>query len=117
MRHTKCLLACAAIIVLLIGCGGGATTAPATGRLTLRVIWPKPTRLIPYGTQSIRAVLTSGQQALGSQLIVGGDGPPPSPSTVTFDNVPAGSVTLTVSAYPKADGSDRRPYSKSCQNP
>lgn len=105
MRHTKCLLACVAIIVSLFGCGGGATTAPATGRLTLSVIWPKPTRLIPYGAQSVRAVLTSGQLTLGSQLIVGGDGPPPSPSTVTFDNVPAGPVTLTASAYPKADGS------------
>ena len=114
MYKTTGPIVCAAIAVLLMGCGagssldsagGGSPTPPANGRLTLNVVWPNPTRLIPLFSNSIRAVVTSGSQTLGSQLIVGGDGAPSNPSTVTFDNLPAGTVTLTATAYPRQDGS------------
>lgn len=49
--------------------------------------------------------MTQGSQTLGTQLIVGSDGPPSAPSLVTFDNLPAGPVTLTATAYPTRDGS------------
>ena len=105
MKSLKCFLLCAVAAVMLTGCGTASNTREAAGRLSLTVIWPKRTRLIPLASGSIRAVLTRGQQTVGSQLIPGGDGPPANPTTVTFDNLPAGPVTLTTSAYPGQDGS------------
>ena len=109
MKKILSMFVCATFTFALTGCGGGSTTSPAaTGRLTLSVTWPKKsatstTRLIPIGSQSIVAVVTRGSQTLGTQIIVGADGAP-GPSTVTFTGLPAGTVTLTASAYPTQQG-------------
>ena len=109
MKQILSMFVCAAFVFVLTGCGGGSSTAPtATGRLTFSVTWPKKTttsttRLIPLESRSIVAVVTSGSQTLGTQLIVGQDGAP-GPSTVTFTGLPAGTVTLTASAYPTQQG-------------
>jgi len=60
--------------------------------------------LIPVASNSILAVVTSGGQTVGSQLITGEDGTPSNPSTVTFNNLTPGSVTLTATAYPTQQG-------------
>jgi len=93
----------------LAGCGGGGTTAAAksaktAGRFALTVKWPTPSRLIPTASNSIDAVLTSGGTTLAHKLLVK---PTEAPwtTTVTFDNLTPGAVTLTAKAYPTADGS------------
>jgi hypothetical protein len=104
-----CLLLVGALSLLLLsGCGGssGGSTATSarTGKLTLTVKWPAKTKLIPVDSQSINAVLTgTGGTVLGQQLLAR----PASGNTTTasFTNIAAGSVTLTATAYPNADGS------------
>ena len=107
MKQLKFLLAFAAATITLCGCGGGsnnATGAGTTGRMSLSVVWPKQTRLIPIASRSIRAVVTSGSQTLATKLIVGSDGPPSSPQVITFDNLQPGTVTLTATAFPETNG-------------
>ncbi len=105
MKSIMRILSVAAVASLLVGCGGGGgNSAARTGKLSLKVIWPKRTKLIPARSNSIRAVVTGGAQTLGSQLIVGSDGPLNDPSIVTFNNLPVGAVTLTATAFPQTDG-------------
>ncbi len=96
----------AALAALIPGCGGGGGGSHSTGRMTLTVIWPEQkARLVPIAAKSIKAVLTNdAAQPLGERLIVGGDGPPAGESTVTFDNLSPGQVTLSATAFPGADG-------------
>ncbi len=100
-------LVCAlALTVAMIGCGGSSRTlgiSPSPGRLTLKVIWPTSTRLIPQAANAINASLVSGSKSLGSQLLARPAGSATT-STVTFTNLPPGSATLTATAYPNADG-------------
>jgi len=94
----------------LTGCGGGDSSATAgksaktPGRVALTVKGPTPSRLIPATSKSIDAVLTSGGTTLAHKLLVK---PTEAPwtTTVTFDNLTPGAVTLTAKAYPTTDGS------------
>jgi hypothetical protein len=110
IRFTLAALMLTTPLIALSGCGGGGGTAsPAAsstraGKLSLTVKWPeqtKDTRLIPQFTQVLRAELRSGDQVLGIRDILNEDGPPRA-STVTFDNLQPGVVTLTATAYPEA---------------
>src|SRR5438105_2441217 len=85
---------------LLVGCGGGGNHGPAMGSLSLKVIWPPPSRLIPQASNGIKAVLTIGTTVIGSQILT-------RPFTgnqtqVTFQNLQPGTVTLTATAFPTA---------------
>jgi hypothetical protein len=104
-------LAALALVTLFGGgCGGASSGINAipvasrgTGSVAFKVIWPQKTRLIPALTGSIQAVLSSGSTTIASKLLT-----PPSTgnvSTVTFQNVNAGTLSLTATAYPNADGS------------
>ena len=104
MRYIMRTLYVVTVATLLVGCGGANNSATRTGKLSLTVIWPKRTKLIPLASNSIRAAVTSGGQTLGSQLIVGNDGPLNNPSIVTYNNLPVGAATLTATAFPQSDG-------------
>ncbi len=86
---------------VLVGCGGG--DSPSSGKLRLIVKWPEPSRLIPVASSSINAVLTSGSTTLGTQLLVR-PSQAPWTTTVTFPSLAPGTVMLTATAYPNADG-------------
>ena len=97
------------ISALLMSCGGsnaGSSAAPAVQRGTfeVKVIWPAANRLLPVDSQSVLATLTNATGAtLGAQLLA----KPAQGNTITlaeFTNVPAGTVTLSASAYPTANG-------------
>lgn len=95
------------LAAMLMGCGGGGNgiglTGTATGRATLTVTWPEPSRLIPQASNSIRVTVTSGTVMAASSLLqrpAGGG-----TSSVTFSTLPIGTLTLTASAYPQTDGS------------
>ena len=93
----------------LYGCGSGANpgaivqSGKGVGTVTLTIVWPAQTRLIPAVTRSISAILNLGSTTLASQLVT----PPAigSVSTVSFNNLQAGSMTLYAAAYPNSDGS------------
>jgi outer membrane protein assembly factor BamB len=103
-------------IVALGGCGSGGTGSisggtgsisggTGGGRLAVTINWPAaPTsRLIPSASQSIKAVVSAGTTVVDTKLLVR-PSQPPWTTAVTFTNLQPGSVTLTATAYPNADG-------------
>jgi probable HAF family extracellular repeat protein len=93
------------LLLSLAGCGGGGSTPAAitTGGLLFTVVWPERTRLIPLAAESIKIVLISDGEGV-AQKVVARPAPPQATSTVSFDNVPTGNVTVTATAYPNPDG-------------
>lgn len=88
--------------VALSGCGGGNTTAGAAGRATFTIIWPKPSRLIPAASNSIRVEMLRNNVVVGSQLAARPTGG--GPATVSFNDLPLTTLTARARAYPQADG-------------
>jgi hypothetical protein len=100
------LTACA-----LLGCGGGGTPSVsvqpaadrhAAGSATFTMKWPAPTRLIPAAANSIVVQILQGAVSLGKQTLAR----PTTGSTtsVTFNGLPTGTLSVTATAYPNADG-------------
>lgn len=97
------------LLLLLAGCGGGTTgslaSAPASGgsgRATVTIAWPARTRLVPAASNSIAVVIRQGMTIVAQQT-------PTRPaageaSTVNFPALPTGSLSVTATAYPNADG-------------
>jgi hypothetical protein len=86
----------------LSGCGGGGTSATATGRAVFTVVWPAPSRLIPAASNSIRVEMVRNGVVLDSKLLsrpVGGGS-----ATAVFDGLPVGALLARAQAYPQADG-------------
>jgi outer membrane protein assembly factor BamB len=97
------LIPLAILALTLANCGGGSGGTPH-GRFLLTVKWPEPnTRLIPVASTSIRAVLTRGDTTLGQQLLAR-PAQAPWTTTVAFNDVTPGAVTLTATAFPQPDG-------------
>lgn len=99
------LCSLAVLSVAVIGCGGGrAASGPGQGRLVVQFEWPKPGRLIPIASKSIRLQLVAGDLVLKNKVLV----PPAPPGTTTrveFDDLPAGDLQVTATAYPTVDAS------------
>ena len=91
---------------LVAGCGGGGNGGGdrdgGTGRLTLTVQWPEPSRLIPAASTSIRATLTRGGATVDTRTL---QRPAAAPWTtdVTFENLAPGDLVLSAAAFPNAD--------------
>ena len=93
----------AGVAVSLTGCGSGsAPIADGTGRATLVIEWPETTRLVPVAASSITVSFSLDGAVVAGQTVTR----PTSgnTSTVTFDALPVGSLGVTASAYPNADG-------------
>ncbi len=94
------------LAVWLTGCGGGGTPAGsvsrATGRATVTVHWPARTRVIPLAANSISVSVAQGANILTTQLLAR----PANGNTasVTFNSLPVGTLNVTATAYPNADG-------------
>ena len=86
-----------------VGCGGGngsgATTAPR-GQVKITVTWPtSASRVIPLSAQSLVVQVKQGATVVNSGLIVR------PANSITLSEVPTGSLSVTATAYPNADGS------------
>lgn len=95
---------------LLAGCGGGSQTSEnqsagtRTGSIVFNITWPTAGRVIPAASQSlVITVSNSTAQVIATRTI-----PRPAAGTnttsVRFDSLPVGVVTILVQAFPKADG-------------
>lgn len=94
-----------AILALsLLGCGGsnGSSSSRGRGAATLRVVWPDRGRAIPTAANSIRIVLIKGGTEVANELVarpaVGNE------SETEFTDLPVGTLTVAVTAYPNVDG-------------
>ncbi len=103
MKQWKCWAALAAAVVL-VGCGGGGggngtQSNGQTGALTLNIVWPNRSRLIPLASNSIKVDISQNNTVVATQTIA-------RPATqVTFQQLPAGSYTVTATAFPTNNGS------------
>ena len=105
MKRPAYLAIIAAVITTVLsgGCGGGSSTGSGAGRAVINITWPDRSRLIPLASNSIKVVFTQGAQVVDSQLIprpVSGN-----QTQTTFTNLKTGSLILTATAFPNADGS------------
>ena len=88
------------------GCGGGSSggspAASTRGSIEFTILWPEQGRVLPAAAKSLLFTVSSGSQVIASVLA-------PRPSTtntsaVVFNSLQPGIVTVTVNAYPNADG-------------
>ncbi len=113
MKISNVIRAVSALLLLpvLVGCGTGSSPSngavtgskSANGSVTFTIKWPqRTTRLIPVASNSIKVVVMQGATQYTSQVVsrpTTGNS-----STVTFDVLPVGTLTLAASAYPNRDG-------------
>lgn len=106
---SKSLLPALALLTALVGCGGNGNSrnAPArTASMQYSVEWPDRSRAMPQTANSAVVTLTAHGQTLGSQTVnrPQDDGGVPSSVNLEFQKLPAGDVTVTVTAYPELNG-------------
>ncbi|RYG32208.1 hypothetical protein EON81_21180 [bacterium] len=95
----------ASFAILLSGCGGSGgtgTTAATTGRANLTIDWPVATRLVPVASNSITVSFLSGTEVLQSKTVAKPE--EGESSTVSFTDLPAGTLRLKAEAFPTAGG-------------
>lgn len=105
-RLTLCIgLALAGLLMTVtMGCGNsypGPNTLATSARVVIE--WPQaPGRVMPAAAQSVRIALSDGNGYSASQL----SSRPASGTTtsVTFTNLPVGTLDVTATAYPQPDG-------------
>src|SRR5205085_2576214 len=96
----------AASVGLICGCGGGSSGAK-TGRASFTILWPTQgrARVIPASTKSVRIIVRNGpdpQSPVLDNIVV----PIPTTgvqTTTTISDLPLGTLSTTVSAYPNID--------------
>jgi len=97
----------AALGTALAGCSGGSDAAPGAvqgaGRVQMIIQWPEQTRLIPEAARTIRVEVGKDNNSVETKLV---PRPPTgqNETTVRFENVPAGQVTVVARALPTDDG-------------
>ncbi|HEY3416599.1 MAG TPA: hypothetical protein VGM23_06925, partial [Armatimonadota bacterium] len=86
---------CVGLAVLLAGCADSARQTTAT----VTVDWPGRNISAPLASESVQVMLTGLNGYTATQVVdrpeTGGA------STLTFPNLPAGPVTVTITAYPQ----------------
>ncbi len=101
---------------ILTGCGSGGnggsvipsgSVSGSTGRATMTIVWPAQdatatTKLIPVATNSIQVSILNGTTVVGNQVVARPSSG--NSSTVTFDTLPVGTLTVQAQAHPNADG-------------
>jgi len=84
-------------LIPFAGCGGGSQRE-TTGRLSVNVKWPAPSRLIPAASNSIKVEILDGANRVAHQTIN-------RPATqATFTGLPVANLVLKATAYPEPPG-------------
>lgn len=93
------LLLTALTTVLATGCAGNQSDLASSGSaLTMNVVWPEDSRVIPTVSNSIRVKVIKDGFTINNQLLA-------KPTTsVTFNHAPVGAVTVEATSYPNVDG-------------
>ncbi|MBM3493474.1 MAG: hypothetical protein FJX72_04005, partial [Armatimonadetes bacterium] len=103
-RAALTIAASAASWWMLAACGSSVSSVPATttGTATITIAWPDRGRLVPLAANSITATFSLGATVL--QTKTAARPPAGSSSTITFDALKVGTLTLMATAFPNADG-------------
>lgn len=103
------ILAALPLLLWCGGCGGGAshpTAAPAsaylaqtrgTGRVTFRIAWPTPSRLIPEASESLQIRVLDGEKVLKTVVVKRGQ------TEIKIEELPAKKLVNVLRAFPTAD--------------
>jgi hypothetical protein len=83
-------------LALLAGCGGGSP-GPATGRASVRIVWPEESRLVPRASQSLEVVVRDEDG-----VVVGSATLNRPSSSATLSPLPTGTLTASARAFPQA---------------
>jgi len=103
MKNRRLIWAAAPLLLALLpGCGGGGSTA-ASGRVSLTVVWPERTRMIPVAAESINARLT-GPNGFDQTILIA-RAPGVTEVTRQWLDLPPGPYQLEGTAHPASDGS------------
>jgi len=84
-----------ALMALINGCGGGSTSSPATGTITVSIRFPESSRLIPANTRSVKLQLNRAETPV-SAIVIPRQG---SVAQYRFTNLMPGGYTLTVTTH------------------
>jgi formylglycine-generating enzyme required for sulfatase activity len=97
----------ALLTAVLAGCGGAGTEDAelpgATGSVTFTVDWPARTRVLPMAAESVEVTLSGQPDLPAPQMVTRPAGDMATTQSISFDNVPAGTLAYTLTAYPQAD--------------
>src|SRR5436309_1562036 len=97
---TTLILLTALSFFLLTGCGSGGSNK-ATGRLTVTVQWPEPSRLIPAASNTIVIQVFDGPTEIVADAVAPQTVTVTRPTTsATFTRLPIGNLLLKATAYP-----------------
>jgi hypothetical protein len=108
VRHFAVAALLAGFCAVLAGCGGGGG-APDGAKVSFTIRWPATSpagvapAMIPEGTSSVTVALSNAAGPIGSQTVTYEPGGPTTTS-VTFTDVPVGTVKVTATAYASSDG-------------
>lgn len=87
-------------LLVLAGCGGSSSHVAAKGRIKFTVTWPTSTgRVIPVNAQSLVVQVKRGSTVITSGLIAR------PAATISFNEVPTGSLNVVATAFASTDGS------------
>ena len=106
MKRLFLSLVCLMALLTFVGCGGGdskvSSSSGAIGRASVKLEWPKSTRLVPVSSNSVKITVTKNGTKVAEQTlprpVLGGT------STANFTDIPVGSVLITATAFPNQDG-------------
>ena len=112
MNSVRWIVVCL-LCFCLSGCGGGGglntspvqnagQTSSRAGQVSLTVVWPPRTRLIPAASDIIQVLLNQGSTTLTSKLLARPT--TGNTSSVSFTNVAPGNYSLAAVAYPNTSG-------------
>jgi hypothetical protein len=114
MAAVGLILTGALAVTLMAGCGSSGSSgsssagssATRSGKATLTITWPQRTtagtKLIPLASNSIVVTFLQSGQTVATQTVArptSGDA-----TTVTFNSLPLGALTVQVNAYPSTNG-------------
>ena len=84
------------------GWGAAFSHNRSTGAATFHIVWPRPSRLIPAASASVKIEVALNSKTIATKVVprpaAGGT------ATVKIDGLPAETVTNTITAFPNADG-------------
>ncbi len=86
------------ILLTLLACGGGGVVGAKSGKVSISITWPTPSRVIPVAASSIGIIIKNSEGLTVVSTFIA------KPTTLWMSSdLPVESYTLTATAYPNLD--------------